>query len=240
MKNQNETMQVRLIKTLSLLPLLAIVGCSFDDSDSQIEDSTVRARSALTSASKDDHSPEVVASARTCPSDLPAVLDVPADATLAAMLPARGVQIYTCTAAVPGTPPVWTLKAPHAVLGKPGDLEAIHFAGPSWQATDGSLVVGSKVAAAALTSPPFHGCSSRRPPTPGPGSLPTSHTSSVSIPRAASRPRRAATMRIRMRRCWCPTARTISSITRLYRARAFGSVYRADLNQLAAAANRSV
>ena len=148
MKNQNETTHLRLIKTLSLLPLLAIVGCSFDDSESQIEDSTVRARSALASASMDDHSPEAVASARACPSDLPAVLDVPADATLVAMLPARGVQIYTCTAAVAGTPPVWTLKAPHAVLGKPGDLEAIHFAGPSWQATDGSLIVGSKVAAA--------------------------------------------------------------------------------------------
>jgi hypothetical protein len=147
MKTQNETTQVRLIKTLSLLPLLAIVGCSLDDSDSQIEDSTMRARSALASASIDDRSLEAVASARACPSDLPAVLDVPADQTLAAMLPARGVQIYTCVAATPGTPPVWTLKAPHAVLGKGGDVEAIHFAGPSWQATDGSLVVGSKVAA---------------------------------------------------------------------------------------------
>ena len=147
MKNQNELTQIRLIKTLSLLPLLAVVGCSLDDSDSQIEESTVRAKSALVSASLDDRSREADASARACPRDLPAVLDVPADATLAAMFPARGVQIYTCAAATAGTPPVWTLKAPHAVLGRAGDLAAIHFAGPSWQADDGSLIVGLKVAA---------------------------------------------------------------------------------------------
>jgi hypothetical protein len=84
-----------------------------------------------------------------CPHDVPAALNPPADATLAAALPARGVQIYTCAIPAAGGAPAWTLKAPHAVLGKGHDVQAIHFIGPSWQATDGSVVTGTKVAAAA-------------------------------------------------------------------------------------------
>jgi hypothetical protein len=87
-----------------------------------------------------------------CPDTVPAALNPPADATLAAALPAHGVQIYTCAVPAAGGAPVWTLKAPHAVLGKGHDVQAIHFAGPSWQATDGSLVTGTKVAAAPAPS----------------------------------------------------------------------------------------
>jgi len=83
-----------------------------------------------------------------CPHDVPAAVNPPADATLAAALPARGVQIYTCAAPSTGGAPAWTLKAPHAVLGKNRDVQAIHFAGPSWQANDGSLVTATKVASA--------------------------------------------------------------------------------------------
>jgi hypothetical protein len=82
-----------------------------------------------------------------CPHDVPPALNPPADATLAAALPARGVQIYTCAIPTAGGAPVWTVKAPHAVLGKGHDTQAIHFAGPSWQATDGSVVTATKVAA---------------------------------------------------------------------------------------------
>jgi hypothetical protein len=57
------------------------------------------------------------------------------------------VQIYTCAIPAAGGAPVWTLKAPHAVLGKHG-VDAIHFAGPSWQANDGSLVTATRVASA--------------------------------------------------------------------------------------------
>jgi len=83
-----------------------------------------------------------------CPHDVPAALNPPVDATLAAALPARGVQIYTCAIPAAGGAPAWTLKAPHAVLGKGHDVEAIHFAGPSWQANDGSLVTATRVASA--------------------------------------------------------------------------------------------
>jgi hypothetical protein len=84
-----------------------------------------------------------------CPRNLPAALNPPADATLVAGLPARGVQIYICTAAAtPDAAPAWVLKAPHAVLFQEQEAALIHFAGPSWQALDGSLVTGARFAAA--------------------------------------------------------------------------------------------
>jgi hypothetical protein len=53
----------------------------------------------------------------------------------------KGVQIYTCKAA--GTDYAWTLKAPEATLSDvKGKLIGKHFAGPTWQASDGSTVVG--------------------------------------------------------------------------------------------------
>jgi hypothetical protein len=57
---------------------------------------------------------------------------------------ARGVQIYSCNATVGGH--AWTLLAPRANLyGDNGKLIATHFAGPTWQASDGSSVVGQRV-----------------------------------------------------------------------------------------------
>jgi len=88
-----------------------------------------------------------------CPDATPAALDPPPEATLTAMFAAKGVQIYTCAAPAPGVAPAWTLKAPHALLLKGGDAAGIHFVGPSWEALDGSLVVGSKVAAAPSPDP---------------------------------------------------------------------------------------
>jgi hypothetical protein len=84
-----------------------------------------------------------------CPRDVPAALKPPADATLDLALPARGVQIYVCAApAAGGAAPAWTLKAPHAVLYQGLQAAVIHFAGPSWQALDGSLVTATKSASA--------------------------------------------------------------------------------------------
>ena len=54
---------------------------------------------------------------------------------------AKGVQIYACRAADRSY--AWTLKAPDAVLSDAkGHAIGKHFAGPSWQAADGSVVVG--------------------------------------------------------------------------------------------------
>lgn len=53
----------------------------------------------------------------------------------------KGVQIYTCKPAA--TTYAWTLKAPEATLSDTkGNVIGKHFAGPSWQAADGSTVVG--------------------------------------------------------------------------------------------------
>jgi hypothetical protein len=59
-------------------------------------------------------------------------------------LRAKGVQVYTCTAS--GDSFTWKFKAPEAVLIDPlGQEVGKHFAGPSWQAKDGSTVVGEPV-----------------------------------------------------------------------------------------------
>lgn len=65
----------------------------------------------------------------------------PASAGSALELQGRGVQIYTCTADGPAV--AWRLKAPDAMLSDPqGRPAGHHFAGPTWQAVDGSTVVG--------------------------------------------------------------------------------------------------
>ena len=52
-----------------------------------------------------------------------------------------GVQVYTCDPIGAGF--AWHLKAPDALLfDAAGQQVGRHFAGPSWQATDGSTVVG--------------------------------------------------------------------------------------------------
>ena len=58
---------------------------------------------------------------------------------------AKGDQIYTCKG--DGTQFTWTLKAPDAKLfDKDGKPFGKHFAGPSWEANDGSRVTGKAVA----------------------------------------------------------------------------------------------
>ncbi len=62
----------------------------------------------------------------------------------------KGVQIYVCMAK-PNEPGQfeWKLKTPQANLYADGeDVVAIHYAGPTWQAIDGSKVVGAVVAKA--------------------------------------------------------------------------------------------
>jgi hypothetical protein len=85
---------------------------------------------------------------------VPAVLQAPASATLALETNAVGVQIYTCSAAkVAGGPPAWTLKAPDAILyDAAGAKLGTHYAGPTWEALDGSKVAG-KMKASASPSP---------------------------------------------------------------------------------------
>jgi hypothetical protein len=79
--------------------------------------------------------------------NVPAALQPPADAVAALHAKGQGVQIYACSKDAGSGAASWKLKGPEAVLyddaGKPIGK---HFAGPSWQANDGSTVVGEAVA----------------------------------------------------------------------------------------------
>jgi hypothetical protein len=71
---------------------------------------------------------------------VPAAIAVPDGNKVSLEAHAVGVQIYSCN----GT--AWTLVAPRANLYRHGKLVATHFAGPTWQAKDGSKVVGKREA----------------------------------------------------------------------------------------------
>jgi hypothetical protein len=77
-------------------------------------------------------------------------LQPPANERLLLQVHAKGDQIYTCKA--DGAQFSWTLKAPDAQLfDKSGKAFGKHFAGPSWEANDGSRITGK--AAANVPSP---------------------------------------------------------------------------------------
>ncbi|HEX4506198.1 MAG TPA: DUF3455 domain-containing protein [Alphaproteobacteria bacterium] len=72
--------------------------------------------------------------------DIPAKLAPPPDAKLVGAYQATGDQIYVCTAQGQAIEPVF--KAPEAQLLEKDKPVAKHYAGPTWEATDGSKVVG--------------------------------------------------------------------------------------------------
>lgn len=79
------------------------------------------------------------------PPKTPDNLNVPAGQTLQLKGSAKGVQIYECKAKNDGKKQFeWTLKAPEADLIDAQDKKIIkHYGGPTWEALDGSKVVGS-------------------------------------------------------------------------------------------------
>jgi len=84
-------------------------------------------------------------SASTRAQHVPQELQPPANEQLVLQVHARGDQIYVCQEG--GTQFSWTLKAPDAQLfDKDGKPFGKHFAGPSWEANDGSRVKGKAVA----------------------------------------------------------------------------------------------
>jgi hypothetical protein len=76
---------------------------------------------------------------------MPPQLQPPSGEQLLLQVHAKGDQIYSCKA--DGGQFNWALKAPDAKLfDKDGKPFGKHFAGPSWQASDGSRVTGKAVA----------------------------------------------------------------------------------------------
>ena len=89
--------------------------------------------------------PAGVASAGPAAPDVPSGLDVPQGNKVFLVAHATGVQIYSCTATANGYS--WTLLAPRANLyDDHGRLIGSHFAGPTWQAEDGSSVRAARFA----------------------------------------------------------------------------------------------
>jgi hypothetical protein len=78
------------------------------------------------------------------PPDAPEALRPPADQVLALEAFATGAQIYECAASQDQpTRFEWVFKAPEAELFDKAGLQiGKHYAGPTWEAPDGSAVVG--------------------------------------------------------------------------------------------------
>jgi hypothetical protein len=75
---------------------------------------------------------------------VPQQLQAPAKDQLLLQVHGKGDQVYTCSSAAMQY--TWTLKAPDAQLfDKNGKLFGKHFAGPSWEANDGSRVAGKAI-----------------------------------------------------------------------------------------------
>jgi hypothetical protein len=86
-----------------------------------------------------------LAMAKEATPDVPGDLQVPEGNSLFLVGHAVGVQIYQCATTPTGT--AWTLLAPRANLyGDNGRVIATHYAGPTWEAADGSRVVGKREA----------------------------------------------------------------------------------------------
>src|SRR5690242_1800529 len=93
--------------------------------------------------------PSALAACSTTPTvDIPDSLKPAAGESLAMVVAAKGVQIYECRAGE------WAFVAPEAELFDPsGKTVGRHYAGPSWEAADGSKVVGTVKARANAPAP---------------------------------------------------------------------------------------
>ena len=84
----------------------------------------------------------LIPAAASAKTDVPSRVQVPAGHAPFLLAHAIGVQIYACSATADG--PKWQFVAPEAVLFGKGIL-GHHYAGPTWQAADRSLVKAARV-----------------------------------------------------------------------------------------------
>ena len=79
---------------------------------------------------------------------VPEALKAPTDQGLAKQVHATGVQVYECKPSKDdATRLEWSLRGPEAdLVDDTGKAAGKHYAGPSWEANDGSKVVGVVVA----------------------------------------------------------------------------------------------
>ena len=87
----------------------------------------------------------ILASGCTTSSIIPQKLNPAANESMTMIVPAKGVQIYECRAGKNGGFE-WAFVAPDAALfDTTGALIGKHYAGPHWEAADGSKVVAKLV-----------------------------------------------------------------------------------------------
>jgi Protein of unknown function (DUF3455) len=102
------------------------------------------------------------AQAPAAPVSVPDKLRPPANESLAMIVPAKGVQIYECRMKKDQAGAYeWAFVAPEADLfDRHGTRIGRHYAGPHWEATDGSKIVGTVKERADAASPNANpGCS---------------------------------------------------------------------------------
>jgi hypothetical protein len=89
------------------------------------------------------------------PEDIPPALRVTTGEVVSKTLHAVGAQVYQCRANQDDSARFeWQLQGPDAVLfDKPGRKFGRHYAGPTWEADDGSKVMGAVVARADAPQP---------------------------------------------------------------------------------------
>jgi hypothetical protein len=82
-------------------------------------------------------------SAMAAETPLPDAIAAPGE-TVVLTLHAEGAQVYECKAGTEGKP-AWAFREPIATLLADGKTIARHYAGPTWEHSDGSAVVGKAV-----------------------------------------------------------------------------------------------
>src|SRR6202022_81063 len=92
-----------------------------------------------------------IVSARAAETPNPAAIAAPGE-TLVLAMHAEGAQVYECKAGADGKPS-WAFREPVATLLADGQTVGRHYAGPNWEHSDGSAVVG-KVAGSAPGATP--------------------------------------------------------------------------------------
>jgi hypothetical protein len=86
-----------------------------------------------------------VEEALQCAPETPPEIAVPDGHKYAFTFDATGVQMYECRATATGGF-AWTFVAPEADLLRRGRIRGSHYVGPTWEALDGSTVVGARAA----------------------------------------------------------------------------------------------
>jgi hypothetical protein len=118
--------------------------------------------------------------------DVPAALAAPGEA-LVATIHAQGAQVYECKADAVGKL-AWQFREPIATLLIDGKTVGRHYAGPTWELSDGSMVAARSPHGRRAPRPTtFRSCVSKRPRSAVPVSSLMSRPSRGSTRRAASR-----------------------------------------------------